>query len=70
MSDNQDLVPDRQGGEVRMWTIIGSIVGAIIASVITTKILATHYFEIVDGYVKDIELNTKEFVDSMKRKQI
>lgn len=53
-----------------MWTIIGSIVGAIIASVITTKILATHYFEIVDGYVKDIELNTKEFVDSMKRKQI
>lgn len=53
-----------------MWTIIGSIVGAIIASVITTKILATYYFEIVDGYVKDIELNTKEFVDSMKHKQI
>lgn len=51
-----------------MWAIIGSIVGAIIASVITTKILATHYFKIVDGYVNDICNKTKEFVDVMKRK--
>ena len=25
-----------------------------VVSVVTTKILATHYFKIVDGYVKDI----------------
>lgn len=28
--------------------------GSIVVSVITTKILATHYFEIVDGYVRDV----------------
>lgn len=53
-----------------VWTIIGSIVGAIIASVITTKILATHYFEIVDGYVKDVCDRTKDFIETMKHKQI
>ena len=51
-----------------MWTIIGSVFGAIIASVITTKILATHYFKIVDGYVEDVCSRTKDFVETMKRK--
>lgn len=40
---------------------------AAATSVIVTKILATHYFEIVDGYVKDMCSKTKEFVDSIKR---
>ena len=37
------------------------IIGAsILASVITTKILATYYFKKVDGYVKDMcEMTTK-----------
>lgn len=51
-----------------MWIIGISICGAVIASVITTRILATHYFEIVDGYVNDICDKTEEFVDAMKRK--
>lgn len=42
--------------------------GSILASVITTKILATHYFEIVDGYVRDMCNMTKEFVDETKTK--
>lgn len=41
---------------------------AAATSVIVTKILATHYFEIVDGYVKDMCSKTKEFVDSIKRR--
>lgn len=53
---------------IQMLTIIGSIFGAIIASAITTKILATHYFKIVDGYVEDICNQTKDFVESTKRK--
>lgn len=48
-----------------MWTIIGSVVGAIIASVITTKILAIHYFEIVDGYVKDVCNEAKKNMKAM-----
>lgn len=51
-----------------MLTIIGSIFGAIIVSVITTKILATHYFKIVDGYVEDVCNQTKNFVEFIKRK--
>ncbi len=44
------------------------IISSIIASIITTKILATHYFEIVDDYVEDMTRKTKEFVDAMTRK--
>lgn len=51
-----------------MENIVISIVCSVIASVITTKVLATHYFKIVDGYVNDICNKTKEFVDAMKRK--
>lgn len=47
---------------IQMLTIIGSIFGAIIASVITTKILATHYFKIVDGYVEDVCNRTKNLL--------
>lgn len=51
-----------------MRIVCTSIIGAVIASVIVTKILATHYFKIVDGYVEDMCRKTKEFVDAMKHK--
>lgn len=35
---------------------------SVVASVITTKILATHYFDIVNGYVYDICNMTRDFV--------
>ena len=41
---------------------------SVITSVITTKVLATHYFEIVDGYVDDVCKKTEEFIASVKRK--
>lgn len=34
--------------------LIACIVGSVAASVITTKILATRYFNIVDGYINDM----------------
>lgn len=34
----------------------------VVVSVITTKLLAIHYFGIVNGYVDDICNKTKEFV--------
>ncbi len=39
--------------------------GSIITSTIVTKILATHYFKIVDGYVDDMCKKTREFVNSV-----
>ena len=51
-----------------MLIVIVSMVGSVIVSIIITKILATHYFKIVDGYVNDICDKTEEFVDAMKRK--
>ena len=50
------------------WIIVASIGCSIIASVITTKILATRYFEIVDGYVGDMCDKTKDFVKNAKTK--
>lgn len=41
---------------------------SVVASVITTKILATHYFKIVDGYVDDMCNKTEQFVDGIKTK--
>lgn len=41
---------------------------SVIVSVVTTKILATRYFKIVDGYVDDVCRETKEFVEDMKTK--
>lgn len=43
-----------------------SVVTSIITAAVTTKILATHYFEIVDGHVKGICDMTKDFVESTK----
>ena len=51
-----------------MLIVIVSMVVSVIVSIIITKILATHYFKIVDGYVNDICNKTKEFVDSARRK--
>lgn len=38
----------------------------VVVSVITTKLLAIHYFGIVNGYVDDICNQTKEFVQKME----
>lgn len=51
-----------------VWVIIVCIVSSIITSAVVTKILATRYFEIVDGYVEDMCKKTKEFVDSIIHK--
>lgn len=40
------------------------ICSSIIASIIDTKILATRYFKIVDGYVNEMRKKTKEFVNA------
>ncbi len=37
---------------------------SVIVSAITTRILATRYFQIVDGYVDEVCKKTKDFVDS------
>lgn len=45
-----------------MWMFVLLCIGcSVVASIIVTKILATHYFEIVDGYVSDM-------VDLIKQK--
>lgn len=49
-----------------MWNIILCVGVAIVTSVIVTKILAIHYFKIVDGYVKDICSETNKFVKNIK----
>ena len=51
-----------------MYLIVTCIGSSIITSVVVTKILATHYFKIVDGYVDDMCRMTKEFVDSITHK--
>lgn len=35
---------------------------SVVASIVTTKILATHYFKAVNGYVDDICNKTRDFV--------
>lgn len=35
---------------------------SVVASIVTTKILATHYFKVVNGYVDDICSMTRDFV--------
>lgn len=49
-------------------TVAICIICSVITSVIVTKILATHYFKIVDGYVSDVTKKTKEFVEEVKIK--
>lgn len=49
-----------------MWIFIACIAGSVAASVITTKILATYYFKIVDGYVSDMINDIGELVELAK----
>lgn len=51
---------------MRETELILCIVCSVLSSIITTKILATHYFKIVDGYVEDVCNNTKKFVNDVK----
>ncbi len=44
------------------------VVCSMATSIITTKILATHYFKIVDGYVKEMAKMTEDFVKSIRCK--
>ena len=48
--------------------IVVCIICSAVTSAVVTKILATHYFKIVDGYVDDICSKTKEFVANVKHK--
>ena len=52
-----------------MWMITVCIVVSVVTSAVVTKILATHYFEIVDGYVNEMCKKTKEFVNAFLYKQ-
>ena len=45
-------------------SVVVVVVVSVVVSVVVTKILATHYFKIVDGYVKEICEKTKEFVNA------
>ncbi len=47
-----------------MQVIMISICGSIITSIVVTKILATHYFKIVNGYVDEMCKKTREFVNA------
>lgn len=47
-----------------MAQLIVCVVSSIVTSIIVTKILATHYFEIVDGYVDEMCKKTKDFVNT------
>lgn len=46
--------------------IVICIVTSVLTATVTTKILATHYFKIVDGYVKDICDKTDKFMERVK----
>lgn len=50
--------------------IILCIGTSVVTAVVVTKILATHYFEIVDGYVKEVCDITKRFVEFMKHRDL
>lgn len=54
--------------EVEVKLILACITCSAITSIVVTKILATHYFEIVDEYVKDICNETKKNMKAMIRK--
>lgn len=53
---------------VRGMEVVICMVCSVTASVITTKILATHYFKIVDGYVDDVCSKTKDLIEMIKTK--
>ncbi len=43
---------------------------SIVVSILTTKILATHYFKIVNGYVDDMCNKTNEFVEITRTRML
>lgn len=45
------------------------VICAVVSSIITTKILATRYFKIVDGYVDDVCSKTRDFVETIRHKK-
>ena len=47
-----------------MAQLIVCVVSSTVTSIIVTKILATRYFEIVDGYVEEMCKKTKDFVNA------
>lgn len=49
-----------------MWIIPICIVFSFATSIVTTKILAEHYFKIMNQYVDSMCDSTKEFVDEVK----
>lgn len=51
-----------------MQIIYTAILASFVTSIITTRIMATHYFEIVDSHVKDMTDRTKEFVEETKHR--
>ena len=68
MRNRQRIERERNVGEM---AIIGV---SILASVITTKILATYYFKKLDGYVKDMcemtEKNNKYTLAILRKKDV
>ena len=42
-----------------MEIVVICITSSVVVSVVVTKILATHYFKIVDGYVKEMRKNER-----------
>lgn len=56
-----DSQPQKTAQEERMLVLV-CIGCSVVVSVITTKLLAIHYFNIVDGHVDDICNMTKDFV--------
>lgn len=57
---------ENEGGGARMRIVFLCVGCSILTSVIVTKILATRYFKIVDGYVQEVCCKTKEFVENVK----
>ena len=52
-----------------MWKIVVlCTMCSAVTSIITTKILATRYFEIVDGYVSDMTDKTEKFIEATESK--
>ena len=49
---------------ISVLVIIICIGCSVITSALITKILATHYFKIVDGYVDEMCEKTREFVNA------
>lgn len=49
--------------------MIVCILCSVVSSILTTRVLAIHYFKLVDDYVKDMTKATTDFVDAIRHKQ-